>query len=45
MITRDDKFITPNGSTIIEANDTLVVLSESQAGIDSVNLCLNKTEI
>jgi cell volume regulation protein A len=45
MIKRGDKYLTPNGSTIIEANDTLVVLSESQKGIDSVTICLNKTEI
>ncbi|MFN0729881.1 potassium/proton antiporter [Polaribacter gochangensis] len=45
MIKRNDKFLTPNGSTVIEANDTLVVLSESQEGIDSVNFCLNKTAI
>lgn len=42
MIKRGDKYLTPNGSTIIEANDTLVVLSESQEGIDSVNVCLMK---
>ncbi|MCK0158468.1 potassium/proton antiporter [Cellulophaga sp. F20128] len=43
MIKRNDKFLTPNGSTVIEAKDTLVVLSESIAGINSVNDCLNKS--
>jgi cell volume regulation protein A len=36
MIKRDDKYITPNGSSVIEANDQLVVLSDSQIGIDEV---------
>jgi cell volume regulation protein A len=36
MIKRDDKYITPNGSSVIEANDQLVVLSDSQNGIDEV---------
>ena len=36
MIKRDDAYITPNGSTVIEANDQLVVLSDSQSGINEV---------
>jgi len=36
IIKRNENFITPNGSTIIEANDNLVVLSESQGGLDKV---------
>lgn len=36
MIKRDEKFITPNGSTIIEANDTLIVLSDSEQGLQQV---------
>ena len=40
MVKRDDKYITPNGSTLIKANDTWVVLSDSQQGIDKVNVCL-----
>jgi cell volume regulation protein A len=42
MIKRNEKFITPNGSTVIEAKDTLVVLSDNQEGFDKVDECLNK---
>jgi cell volume regulation protein A len=40
MIKRNDKFMTPNGATILEANDTLFVLSDNQEIINSVNKCL-----
>ncbi|MDR9456512.1 MAG: potassium/proton antiporter [Salegentibacter sp.] len=30
MISRGDKFITPNGNTVIEANDILIVLTEDK---------------
>jgi potassium/hydrogen antiporter len=36
IIKRGDKYVTPNGSTIIEANDILVVLSVSSDGINKV---------
>lgn len=36
MIQRGDGYITPNGSTVIEANDLLIVLSEKQQGINEV---------
>ena len=36
MIQRDGKYITPNGSTIIEANDVLIVLSDNQEGVNQV---------
>lgn len=36
MIKRDDIYITPNGSTEIKPNDTLIVLSDRQKGIDEV---------
>lgn len=36
MIIRDDAYITPNGSTVIEANDVLIVLSEKQEGLNQV---------
>jgi len=36
MIRRDNQYITPNGSTVIEAFDTLIVLSDSPEGIDQV---------
>ncbi|KYG83001.1 K+/H+ antiporter [Roseivirga seohaensis] len=40
MINRDNKFITPNGATEILAEDTLVVLSDTQEGIGQVYECL-----
>jgi len=40
MIKRNDKYLTPNGSTVIEANDVLIVLSDSQKGINEVYECL-----
>jgi len=36
MIKRDDKYITPNGSTVINAEDVLIVLSDSKKGIRKV---------
>ena len=36
MIKRGDKFITPNGSTEIEGDDTLIVLADQQRIIDEV---------
>lgn len=40
MIKRNDKYLTPNGSTVIEANDVLIVLSDTQKGINEVYECL-----
>ena len=40
MIKRGEKFLTPNGSTEIEPNDILIVLSDSQSGMDQVYECL-----
>lgn len=37
MIERGDKFITPNGGTILEEGDTLVVLSETERGIKEIH--------
>ena len=36
VINRDGKFITPNGSTVIEANDILIVIADDQPSIDQV---------
>lgn len=41
MIQRDDKFITPNGSTTLSAGDKLYVLSEDDISLKKVFLCLN----
>ncbi len=40
MIRRDDKYITPNGSTVLEENDLLYVLSDDQNALENVNQCL-----
>lgn len=40
MIKRGDKFLTPNGNTIIELNDILIVLSDSESGMNAVYECL-----
>lgn len=45
MIKRDDKYLTPTGSTIIEANDILIVLSENDEGIKAVEKCLNTVSL
>ncbi len=42
MIKRNDKYITPNGFTVIEPNDVLLILSDNQEGLDKVNSCINK---
>lgn len=44
MIRRDDKYITPNGSTVIHADDVLIVLSENEKGIKKVFKALNIRE-
>lgn len=41
MIKRADAYLTPNGSTVIEAGDMLIVLSEKQEGINKVYEALN----
>lgn len=42
IIRRDNKYVTPNGSTVIEDKDILVVLADKQEAIDNVKNCLNK---
>lgn len=42
MIKRNDKYITPNGSTIIEPKDILLVLADNEEGFEKVNECLKK---
>ncbi|MDO4229703.1 MAG: potassium/proton antiporter [Capnocytophaga sp.] len=36
MIKRNDKYLTPNGSTKIDANDTLIVISDNQLAMTEV---------
>ena len=40
LISRDDRFIIPNGSTVIEGGDVLLVLSD-KAGIRKVEAAVN----
>ncbi len=42
MIKRDNKYITPSGSTVIEPNDIMLVLSDNEEGFDELNICINK---
>lgn len=42
MIKRNNKFLTPSGSTVIQPNDTLLVLSDNQDGLIQVNELLGK---
>jgi cell volume regulation protein A len=44
MIRRGDKFITPNGATVIEGNDVLIVLSDTERGMDKVFTALKQPE-
>ena len=44
MIKRDDKYITPNGNTVINADDVLIVLSDTEKGIKKVFKALNIQE-
>jgi cell volume regulation protein A len=37
MIRRDNEYITPNGATVIDAGDVLIVLSDNEAGLAEVN--------
>ncbi|MDX9847315.1 MAG: potassium/proton antiporter [Tenuifilaceae bacterium] len=41
MIKRGEKYITPNGSTVIEAGDVLVVLCNQNNGMKEVQACLD----
>ncbi len=42
LIKRNDHYITPDGLTVIEPNDILVVLSDDLEGFDKVNSCLRQ---
>ena len=36
MIKRDDKYITPNGSTVINLNDALIILYDKPEGLEKI---------
>ncbi len=40
VIKRNDKYITPSGATILQANDSLLVLAENPDDLEKVNACL-----
>jgi len=40
LINRDGKFITPNGSTVIQAGDKLLVMTNNVVDLEQVNSCL-----
>jgi cell volume regulation protein A len=44
MIKRGDQFLTPNGNTLIEQHDILIVLSDSELAMDAVYKCLDVQE-
>lgn len=45
MIERDKKYITPNGATIIEPGDNLLVMTDSPKDLASINSCLGITRL
>lgn len=44
MIKRDNQFVRPGGSTVIQANDTLVVLLDNEDSLNEVNELLEKID-
>ncbi len=44
MIKRGHKYITPNGSTVLEAGDNLVVLSDNKENIKKATNCIQKNQ-
>ena len=45
MIKRNGNYVVPNGATKIEPKDTLIVLSDTEEGLDQVDDCLLKTTV
>ena len=45
MIKRNNEYIRPGGSTLILANDTLMVLADKEEDFEKVNICLNKKTV
>jgi len=43
IIKRDGEFIRPGGATVIQANDVLSVLADSEEDFDQVQTCLVKS--
>lgn len=45
MIKRNDKYMTPSGSTVLEAGDKLIVLSDKKESIELIEESLKRNEI
>ncbi|MBK9335737.1 MAG: potassium/proton antiporter [Lewinellaceae bacterium] len=45
VVKRGDKYITPNGSTVIEANDVLLILFNDEKGMEKVRACLQGNNV
>jgi len=45
MIKRNGSYVIPNGSTQIEADDVLIVLSDTQDVLDQVNVCIQTGQL
>lgn len=45
MIKRDGVYLVPNGSTVIQPGDSLIVLSDTQKGLDQVGECLDNKSL
>lgn len=45
IIKREGRFITPNGSTVIEPGDRLVIIAETTESLKTVHECLGSPEI
>ncbi len=45
MIKRNEKYITPSGSTVLEAGDKLIVLSDKKESIDLIVESLKRSEV
>jgi cell volume regulation protein A len=43
MINRNNEYLTPNGSTVIEPNDTLIILADTQQAMNEVHEALQTT--
>ncbi|MGF7140675.1 potassium/proton antiporter [Roseimarinus sediminis] len=45
LIKRNEKYLTPTGSTTIEANDVLLILSDDQESLENAIICINKSAV
>jgi cell volume regulation protein A len=45
LINRNNKFITPNGATIIQGGDKVLVMTDNILELQELNRCLGVTEV